>query len=226
MRSPVGRAGSLRDARPADPAHFFHSSFNPLRNSTRSRSSRFVSLVGRSSGMADLVARRSSISSFFTVTNLPSAVIRCTSLLSSDLSTPLTVFPSTVVMRTDSYPLAIALLGRTIDSSRYSRVCLPTPLSGGPISPPSPSSLWHRWHSTASLWRRMSRPRAASPPASASRYLPRSSLGRAFSYPARRRLIRSDLLFPAASSTSSHNSGGADFAATLSSLSLNNASDP
>ena len=36
--------------------YFFHSSFNPLRNSTKSRNSRLLSLPTRSSGIADLVA--------------------------------------------------------------------------------------------------------------------------------------------------------------------------
>lgn len=65
--------------------HFFHSSFNPFRNSTKSRNSRFVSLLVRSSGMADFVVRRSSMSLFFTVTSLPSAVISRTSFSSSPL---------------------------------------------------------------------------------------------------------------------------------------------
>src|SRR5262249_53468632 len=167
---------------PLQSYHFFHSVFNPLRNSTRSRSSRFESLVTRSSGMADLVARRSSMSVFLTVTSFPSAVISRTSFSSSPLSTPLTDLASTVVISTDSYPFAIVLLGTTIASSKYSRVCLPAPLTGGPTSPPCPSSWWQRWHWTAVLFRKISRPLRASPPASDSRYLPRSSpFGRAFS---------------------------------------------
>src|SRR5262249_54320905 len=92
--------------------------FRLARNSTTSRSSRFVKCFTASSGIADLPRARSSIFPFGIGTTAPSAVISFTSLASSALRMPLTTVPFDSDSTTDSYPCAICLLGSTMDSRR------------------------------------------------------------------------------------------------------------
>ncbi len=83
-----------------------------------------LSLAATSAGMAEGPRLRSSIESFGTASDLPSAVMSRSSLASSPRRIPLCTLPSVVAITTDSNPCAICLLGFTTDSSRSARESL------------------------------------------------------------------------------------------------------